>query len=89
MAVPVPTMRAMFSRVAVIAVSLAAVACTDLECGEGTHEETGVCLPNIQTVCAEGTHYEQGYCYPDDVGQVPGDAADASQAEVRDSAGET
>ncbi len=39
--------------------------CTDLTCGEGTHEEQGICLPNILTACGEGTYYQNGRCLVD------------------------
>ena len=38
------------------------IACTDLECGPGTHRAAAVCVPNIPVACGEGTVYERGYC---------------------------
>ncbi len=54
--------------------------CSDLVCGEGTHEEQGVCLPNILYTCGEGTYYENGYCIVD----YDALGADASAADVPD-----
>ncbi len=56
--------------------ALLSIACTDLECGEGTHQEGGVCLPNVLTRCGEGTVYDKGVCVvAEDV--IVGDATDA------------
>jgi len=46
------------------AVSCLTSGCDDLVCGEGTHEEDGVCLANILTGCAAGTVYDKGWCVP-------------------------
>ncbi|MBT9554857.1 MAG: hypothetical protein IV100_02460 [Myxococcales bacterium] len=49
--------------------------CVDLECGLGTHEREGQCVPNVPVACGPGTQYERGYCVvaTDDV-VAPGDA---------------
>jgi hypothetical protein len=35
------------------------------ECGEGTIEQDGACVPVLDDVCAEGTHLEGSQCVPD------------------------
>ena len=41
-----------------------------LVCGQGTHEENGVCVPDTQPECPAGKHLENGVCVPDT--QPPG-----------------
>jgi hypothetical protein len=36
-----------------------------LVCGQGTHEENGVCVPDTQPECPTGKHLENGVCVPD------------------------
>ena len=53
-------------------------ACTDLECGLGTYEREGQCVPNLLVACGPGTRYERGYCVAVDT--VDSETADASGA---------
>lgn len=50
-----------------LGLSLVSTACVieehGAECGDGTHEEGGVCVPGV--VCGDGTHVEDGACVPD------------------------
>ncbi len=39
--------------------------CAGLECGVGTHEEQGQCVPNVPVACGPGTVFELGYCVPE------------------------
>ena len=63
--------------VVVIAMSILAICCVDVECGAGTHREGEYCLPNIPSACGEGTVYERGWC-------VIADVASADISEVSD-----
>lgn len=73
-------MRSLFPILVVLLLS----ACSGLECGQGTHEEDGMCVANILTACGEGTVYEHGYCIPADISTADADEADATAEEVRD-----
>ena len=50
--------------------------CSELVCGEGTHEERGKCLPDIPRACGPGTIYEHGWCTVPDAGALATDAGD-------------
>ena len=50
--------------------------CTDLVCGDGTHEERGQCLPDIPRACGPGTVYEHGWCTIPDAGALVEDAGE-------------
>ncbi len=56
--------------------ALLLTSCVELECGLGTHEREGQCVPNVPVACGPGTEYERGYCVvaSDDV-VAPIDAA--------------
>lgn len=47
---------------------LAACGGEDLECGDGTVDQNGQCVPaeEVEDICAEGTTVEDGRCVPDD-----------------------
>lgn len=69
-------------------VGLAATACGDnsVECGEGTHEELGRCLPDSNLNCGEGTFEFAGQCVaydPNDT-TAPTTTADPAGGTVRE-----
>jgi hypothetical protein len=39
--------------------------CTDVECGEGTHQSGLECIANIAYKCGPGTVFVLGQCLPD------------------------
>jgi hypothetical protein len=38
------------------------VSCSSLDCGTGTHEESGKCVPNLPSTCGPGTYSSAGQC---------------------------
>ncbi len=44
--------------------------CTELACGDGTHEEDGKCVPNIPLKCGDGTRLNRGWCVVVDAGST-------------------
>lgn len=74
--------------VAALLIAALAPGCSELVCGEGTHEAAGECVPNILTVCGDGTVYDKGYCVPDhnaDAGSAADDAQSTTVEDARDS----
>lgn len=45
-----------------VSTALDLASCVDLECGLGTHEREGQCVPNVPVACGPGTEFEHGYC---------------------------
>jgi hypothetical protein len=66
---------------AALVMTLVLTGCNGLDCGNGTHEAAGQCLPNILTACGPGTTYAQGFCVLEDdtsigIATNPADIAD-------------
>lgn len=59
-------------RWAVVAAALGG--CAELECGVGTHEAEGQCVPNVPVACGAGTTYVRGFCVVEDDTSAPSDA---------------
>jgi hypothetical protein len=55
----------------VLVVGLFVSGCNQLECGIGTYESLGTCIPSEQTLCGDGTVYERGYCVIQDAQRGP------------------
>jgi len=66
---------------ALFAIGILLGGCTELTCGDGTHEEDGKCTPNISLKCGEGTRVDRGWCVVVDAGSSPDSAEDRDTTE--------
>lgn len=61
--------------------------CTELACGEGTHQVGQECLGSALTRCGEGTVFANGYCVPaPDTSHADASDTDASDTDASDTA---
>jgi hypothetical protein len=67
-------------RIATIVTIMAALwGCTNLQCGDGTHEENGLCVANIPYSCGPGTVFVKGHCFLDGYDAQGADATDTDE----------
>ena len=65
------TMKLLFTLLSLAALSALSLSCDAIECGEGTIEQNGACVPadtvNTNDLCGEGTYYDDGTfaCLPE------------------------